>query len=74
MMRFVGPQGTPAACAFARSSPVTRTQLMGYGIAFAGVMYYNYQKVEQMKQASAAAQKAPEKQPLVNPEEPKGEQ
>ncbi len=47
---------------------------MGYGVAFAGVMYYNYQKVEQMKQASAAAHKAPEKQPLVNPEEPKGEQ
>ncbi|GIL65961.1 hypothetical protein Vafri_19608 [Volvox africanus] len=46
-------------------SPVTRTQLGGYGLAFVGVMYYNYAKVEQMKQSAAAAQKAPEKQPLI---------
>ena len=52
-----------------RSSKVTGTQLVGYGIAFAGVMYYNYQKVEQMKAQSAAAQKAPEKQPLLTQEE-----
>lgn len=50
-------------------SKVTGTQLVGYGIAFAGVMYYNYQKVEQMKAQSAAAQKAPEKQPLLAQEE-----
>ncbi len=49
----------------ARRSPVTRTQLFGYGLAFLGVMYYNYAKVEQMKASAAAAQKAPEKQPLV---------
>ncbi|PNW87036.1 hypothetical protein CHLRE_02g106200v5 [Chlamydomonas reinhardtii] len=46
-------------------SPVTRTQLFGYGLAFLGVMYYNYAKVEQMKASAAAAAKAPEKQPLV---------
>lgn len=44
---------------------MTRTQLFGYGLAFLGVMYYNYAKVEQMKASAAAAAKAPEKQPLV---------
>lgn len=44
---------------------MTVTQLLGYGLAFVGVMYYNYVKVEQMKQSAAAAQKAPEKQPLM---------
>lgn len=28
-----------------RSSPVTAVQLMGYGLAFCGVMYYNWKKV-----------------------------
>mmetsp|Transcript_10258 Transcript_10258/g.17865 ORF Transcript_10258/g.17865 Transcript_10258/m.17865 type:complete len:349 (-) Transcript_10258:14-1060(-) len=31
-------------------SSVTQTQLMGYGLAFVGVCYYNYRKVQQMKQ------------------------
>lgn len=64
-----GPVLTGSALAHAhahRRSPVTGTQLCGYGLAFVGVMYYNYKKVEQMKQASLAAQKAPEKQPLIS--------
>mmetsp|Transcript_13619 Transcript_13619/g.29172 ORF Transcript_13619/g.29172 Transcript_13619/m.29172 type:complete len:345 (-) Transcript_13619:669-1703(-) len=46
-------------------SPVTKTQLVGYGLAFVGVMYYNYKKVQAMKQQTAAAAKAPEKLPLL---------
>lgn len=42
-------------------SPVTPTQLVGYGIAFSGVCYYNYKKVQGMKQAAAAADKAHDK-------------
>lgn len=42
-------------------NPVTGLQLFGYGISFLGVMYYNYLKIQAMKQQNAAAQKAPEK-------------
>lgn len=42
-------------------SPVSGLQLFGYGIAFAGVMYYNYQKIQAMKQSQTGAEKAPEK-------------
>lgn len=38
--------------AFVYRAPVTRQQLVGYGIAFGGVCYYNYQRY----QASKAAQ------------------
>ncbi|KAJ9533779.1 hypothetical protein QJQ45_026863 [Haematococcus lacustris] len=34
-------------------SPVTTTQLMGYGLAFAGVCVYNYQKIQSMKQQNS---------------------
>ncbi len=55
----------PACLIPARRSVVTRTQLGGYGLAFAGVMYYNYQKIQQMKQSATAVEKAPEKKPLL---------
>ena len=42
-------------------SPVSGLQLFGYGIAFAGVMYYNYMKIQAMKQSQTGAEKAPEK-------------
>ena len=44
-----------------RRSPVTPTQLFGYGLAFLGVCWYNYRKVQAMKQAAAGAAKAPDK-------------
>ncbi|KAJ9533354.1 hypothetical protein QJQ45_026415 [Haematococcus lacustris] len=34
-------------------SPVTTTQLMGYGLAFAGVCVYNYQKIQSLKQQNS---------------------
>jgi hypothetical protein len=40
---------------------VTSTQLAGYGLAFAGVCYYNYRKIQAMKLPSTATLKAPEK-------------
>lgn len=34
-----------------RRSPVSSLQLFGYGIAFLGVCWYNYQKFQSMKPA-----------------------
>lgn len=45
-------------------SPVTQTQLFGYGIAFVGVCVYNYKKVQAMKQAQTG--KTPEKLDKAN--------
>ncbi|GAX76953.1 hypothetical protein CEUSTIGMA_g4400.t1 [Chlamydomonas eustigma] len=42
-------------------STVTGLQLFGYLIAFAGVMYYNYLKIQGMKQQTSGVEKAPEK-------------
>lgn len=48
-------------------APVTRLQFFGYGIAFSGVCWYNYQKMHAPKPA-AAARPDPEveKQPLLS--------
>lgn len=46
-------------------SIVTGTQLMGYSLAFAGVCYYNYQKIVGMRLAASASTKAPEKALLL---------
>lgn len=51
----------PTPCCRCHRSIVTSTQLVGYGIAFLGVCYYNYKKVQAMAQASTGAEKAPEK-------------
>ncbi|KXZ44371.1 hypothetical protein GPECTOR_68g342 [Gonium pectorale] len=48
-------------------SSVTRLQLIGYGVAFAAVMYYNYLKMQQAAQAMVEKQQGsdPEKQALL---------
>ena len=54
-----------------RRSPITSVQLGGYAVAFLGVCWYNYQKIQQMKAAaqlrpgSGEAQKQQESKPLL---------
>lgn len=49
-------------------APVTSLQFFGYGIAFAGVCWYNYQKIQAMKPASGP--KPEERQPLLSGNKP----
>ncbi|KAG2499145.1 hypothetical protein HYH03_002728 [Edaphochlamys debaryana] len=49
-------------------SPVASFQLVGYGVAFAGVCWYNYQKLQQTVRANVSSNKPPpdvEKEPLL---------
>jgi hypothetical protein len=40
-----------------RRAPVTALNLAGYSVAFAAVCWYNYTKLQSMKQAQAGSQK-----------------
>lgn len=55
-----------------RSSPVTGTQYVGYGIAFLAVAYYNYSKFQAAKAANSAknSRTMPERAKLLDNEAP----
>ena len=53
-----------ADCAMQCRSPVSQLQLGGYGLAFVGVCWYNYQKLQGMKAAASVAPPK-EQEPLM---------